>query len=83
MVDAKEAPEGFYAVSKSDVSKSDVNTTNFCTKCDARKLCCENKDNWCMKNRCMSGEVISKIDGKTYSRKDKESVVFKLIDKLF
>lgn len=75
MVDAKEAPEGFYAV-----SKADVHTPNVCTKCDARALCCENKDNWCMKNRCMSDEVISKIDGKTYSRKDKESVVFKLID---
>lgn len=75
MVDAKEAPEGFYAV-----SKSDVHTPNICTSCDARPLCTANKDNWCMENRCMSGEVISVKDGKTYRRRDNESVVFKLIN---
>ena len=74
-VDINEAPEGFYAMLKT------YKGYNICNDCDARKLCIENKDEWCRKNRCMSIEVISD-DGKTFTRKDGKSVIFKkLIDK--
>lgn len=72
MVDCNEAPDGFVAV-----SKNDANTSNACNSCDARQLCIENKDDWCLHNRCMSYEVIAFKDGNLYGRKDKQSVIFK------
>jgi hypothetical protein len=71
-IDIKEAPGGFYAV-----SKSEAQTPNVCNSCDAKSLCVENKDNWCLINRCMSFEIVSNSDNKIYCRKDKQSVYFK------
>ena len=71
-VDKNEAPIGFYATLKVDKGY------NICRDCDARELCCENKNNWCKINRCMSHEVTYSDDGKTYTRKDGKSVIFKL-----
>lgn len=68
-VNKNEAPEGFYATLK--VWRG----YNICRDCDARKLCQENKDNWCLKNRCMSYSL-QNSDG-TYDRKDGKSVIFK------
>jgi len=70
-VDANEAPEGFYAVSKDEAT-----TPNICRSCDARALCVKNEDHWCLKNRCMSDEI--EYEGKTYARKDGQSVIFKM-----
>lgn len=70
-VDVNEAPKGFYAEPKV------WRDYNVCRDCDARKLCQENKDNWCLENRCMSYEIVAFKDGKTYSRKDGQSVIFK------
>jgi hypothetical protein len=53
LLDINEAPPGYHAVLKSQAP-----TPNPCDSCDARQLCIENKDNWCMKHRCMSQEVI-------------------------
>lgn len=69
-IDVNEAPEGFYAASKIKAP-----TPNVCSSCDARTLCQENKDDWCLKNRCMSYDIIA--TGKTYSRVDKQSVFFR------
>ena len=71
-VNKAEAPAGFYAV-----SKSEAGTLNVCDSCDARKLCQANVDDWCLENRCMSHGVIAFKDGKTYERKDGQSVYFK------
>lgn len=70
-VDKNEAPVGFFAELK--VYKG----YNICRDCDARKLCQENKDNWCRENMCMGYDVTSLIDGKTYGRKDGKPVIFK------
>ena len=56
-----EAPEGFI-----NLEKKYVETPNVCNSCDARKLCVENKDNWCLNNSCMS-----------FKRKDGIGVIFK------
>jgi len=71
-LDPNEAPCGFHAV-----LKADFKIPNACDACDARKLCQDNTDDWCLKNRCMSYEIIAFKDGKTYSRNDKQSVLFK------
>ena len=73
-VNPNEAPEGFYAILKSDVI-----TNNVCESCDARKLCCDNLDNWCTKNPCMSYPM---LNIRAAGRKDNCSVIFKLINKL-
>lgn len=73
-INENEAPQGFYAVSKDAAT-----TSNVCASCDARALCIRNENDWALNNRCMSYEVTA--DGKTYSRIDKMSVIFKL--KLF
>ena len=65
-LDKSEAPAEFYAALK---SKSP--TENSCMDCDARKLCCDNIDGWCFKNRCSA-----------YARKDGCSVYYKRIDKI-
>ena len=70
-----EAPEGFYAVLKSSVNKTIH--PNVCRLCDARKLCCKNKDDWCLLNRCMSFEITAFKDNQTYSRTDGCSVFFR------
>ena len=72
-VNRKEAPEGFYATLKT------YKGYNICNDCDARQLCVENHNQWCFKNRCMSYEVTSNIDGKVYKRNDGKSVIFKRI----
>ena len=69
-VDKSEAPDGFYAELK--VWKG----YNICRDCESRKLCQENKDDWCMKNRCMESEVITNA-GRIIKRKDGKSVIFK------
>ncbi|WP_436463133.1 hypothetical protein [Acinetobacter seifertii] len=74
-INKHEAPSGFYAVLKSSVNKAIH--PNVCTLCDARKLCCENKDDWCLLNRCMSHEITAFKDNKTYSRSDDCSVFFR------
>ena len=74
-INTNEAPEGFYAVLKSSVNREQ--TPNVCAICDARKLCAENKEGWCLENRCMSSGVVAFKDGKTYSRKDGASVFFR------
>lgn len=75
MVDKNEAPNGFYAVAKKDIQASNV-----CNVCDAKKLCQVNENDWCLKNRCMSYGIISFKDGKTYKRNDGQSVIFKCIN---
>lgn len=74
-INLNEAPKGFYAVLKSTVNRE--TTPNVCTVCDARSLCVENKDDWCLKNRCMGYEIKAFLDGNTYSREDKCSVFFR------
>ncbi len=71
-IDAKEAPEGFFAVGKDTTS-----APNACNSCDARSLCQDNEDNWCLKNRCMAYEITAFVDGQTYKRNDGKSVIFK------
>lgn len=70
-VDRNDAPVGFFAELK--VYKG----YNICRDCEARKLCQENKDDWCLKNRCMSYDIVANKDRKTYGRKDGKSVIFK------
>lgn len=72
-VDINEAPEGFYAVLKVDKGY------NICNDCDARKLCQQNENDWCLINRCMGYDIVADKDGKTYGRADKKSVIFKKI----
>ena len=71
-LNANEAPIGFYAV-----DKKEAKTPNVCNSCDARQLCKENKNDWCLNNRCMSYEVTAFKDGKVYKRNDNSSVFFK------
>jgi len=71
-VDKNEAPDGFYAVAKNKAI-----TPNICNSCDAKSLCNKNENDWCLKNRCMSYEMVAFKDGKTYGRKDRKSVYFK------
>lgn len=71
-VDLFEAPTGFYAISKEKAT-----TPNVCNSCDAKLLCQENQDDWCLKNRCISGEIIAFKDRKIYKRKDGNPVIFK------
>lgn len=66
----EDAPDGFYAI-----SKDSVGSQNACNHCDAIALCQENKNDWCVENRCLSYD----IDGKTYGRRDNKSVIFKKI----
>lgn len=70
-VDRREAPDGFFAVSKDRAT-----TANACASCDARNLCQKNEDNWCLKNRCMSYLIVA-ADGTEHQRRDKQSVIFK------
>ena len=72
-VNPNEAPEGFYAMSKSEVT-----TSNICASCDARDLCWKNKG-WCAKHPCMPSNYLSPT---VKPRVDNCSVVFKLINKL-
>lgn len=71
-VDASEAPAGFYAAPKSEAKPGE----NICNSCDARRLCQENADDWCLKNRCMSFPIVA-ANGITYQRQDGRSVIFK------
>jgi len=61
-------PEGFTILSKDNLPGrfGAQRNENVCNWCDARKLCQENKDNWCVKYTCMG-----------YARNDGQSVVFK------
>ena len=69
--DPNEAPDGYYAVLKSDFDTA----KNFCDFCDQRKQCCDNKtDSPIPKHRCMEDTVITD-DGREIYRKDKCSVL--------
>jgi len=70
-------PIGFYAlpIKKIIERKGDRKNENICNFCDARKLCIENKDNWCQKNRCMPHDVL--ISAGTIIKGRNEQVVFK------
>lgn len=71
-----EAPEGYVAVLKSDVSRS--TTGNICCSCDWRKECARSETDFELKeHRCMSYGVISLKTGSEISRSDGCSVVFK------
>lgn len=75
IINAQEAPQGFYAVLKSSFPKDQG---NLCQFCDFREIC--KTDDWDTQNsnnRCMSYPIISFKTGKTIERKDGCSVVFK------
>jgi hypothetical protein len=72
-VNRHEAPQGFYAVCKSHAT-----TPNVCASCDARRLCQENADGWCIKNRCMGYAVVLN-DGTQVQRADGCGVFFKRV----
>jgi hypothetical protein len=81
-VNSKEAPEGYYALSKSEIPerKASRSHENFCNFCDWRKYCCDNNINLSTNNqRCMSTPVYIADTGKTIKRSDGCSVVFKRI----
>jgi hypothetical protein len=73
-LDRNEAPQGFYAV-----DKKEAKTPNVCNSCDAKSLCQKNENDWCLKNRCMSYEMVAFKDGKTYKRNDGRCVIFKQV----
>lgn len=74
--DPTEAPDGFYAVPKAYLRNRDQ---NICRQCDWRAQCNDPKtDLLAHGHRCMSNAVVSNLDGKTYRRSDRCSVVFKL-----
>jgi hypothetical protein len=71
----EEAPEGYYAVPKPAFN---CRTGNVCNKCDWRPLCQNVKTDFVKYgHRCMPNAVTSAVDGKTYQRDDKCSVIFK------
>ena len=67
----KEAPAGYRAA-----LKENAKTANACDSCDARKLCVENKKDWCVLNRCMADALILDRDGTEIRREDACSVYF-------
>ncbi|MGL5002120.1 MAG: hypothetical protein ACRDAM_04210, partial [Casimicrobium sp.] len=69
VLDPNEAPEGFYAVPKSDVVAESLG--NICRACDWRSACNG------FEHRCMPYTVISASDGRELKRQDGCSVVFK------
>lgn len=69
VLDPNEAPEGFFAVLKSDVATDSLG--NICRACDWRSACNG------LQHRCMSYTVISRTDGRELKRLDGCSVVFK------
>jgi hypothetical protein len=73
----KEAPAGFYAVPK---DQAKVDDSNICRQCDWRPQCNNPETDFLAQgHRCMAVHVVAFRDGKTYSRKDGCSVVFKRI----
>lgn len=76
LLNPNEAPEGYVAILKSDVSRS--TTGNICCSCDWRKECASSETDFELKeHRCMSYGVISLKTGLEISRSDECSVVFK------
>ncbi len=72
MVDANEAPKGFFALLKSEVKG------NPCKSCDWREICLDHDtDLLAYGHRCMSYAIIANRNGETYCRRDKQSVIFK------
>jgi len=71
-VNINNAPDGFYAT-----LKAYARTPNICASCDARPICQTANNDWYIKYRCMSDPMLSTIDGKTYSRPDGKSVMYK------
>ena len=69
ILDPDDAPAGFLAVLKSDVTTADLG--NICRACDWRSACNG------LEHRCMPYTVISRIDGRKLKRQDGCSVVFK------
>lgn len=73
----KEAPEGYYAMPKPEY---DHRTGNICKQCDWRPNCQNVKTDFVKYgHRCMANAVTSAVDGKTYQREDKCSVIFKKV----
>ncbi|MEZ8028576.1 hypothetical protein [Enterovibrio norvegicus] len=76
----KEAPEGFYAVLKSDFTNPTGDYPNLCTHCDWRQECCDPKTDLLKSNhRCMSNPLLT-ANGDKVERNDGRSVVFKRIE---
>lgn len=69
VLDPNEAPEGFFAVLKSEVATERLG--NICRACDWRSDCNG------FEHRCMPYTVISSRDGRELKRQDGCSVVFK------
>lgn len=70
-----DAPEGYYAVLKADISPDG---SNICRCCDWRKTCQQEDTDFRNPNhRCM-GYAIVTPDGQTVERRDGRSVVFKI-----
>lgn len=75
-VDPSEAPNGYYAVLKSSVVTAKLG--NICRACDWRSECQKtDTDFGCSSHRCMDYPVVLASDGRTISRNDGCSVVFK------
>ncbi|USD35637.1 MULTISPECIES: hypothetical protein [Vibrio] len=79
-IDANEAPTGFYAVLKSELTNPTGDYPNICTHCDWRKQCCDPKTDLRLNiHRCMSDPLITE-SGDKVERNDGCSVVFKRIE---
>lgn len=77
MIDTTEAPEGYYAVLKSEVST--LSLGNICRACDWRTDCQKSETNFSLHNhRCMDYPIVSFKNQAVIERNDKCSVVFKL-----
>lgn len=75
-LDPNEAPDGFYAVPKSEVKKP--SGENICRSCDWRPVCQRPGTDFSKPNhRCMSTPVILASTGAVVARNDGCSVVFK------
>jgi len=71
-----EAPEGYYAILKSDIAK--MRTDNICRACDWRTTCQKDDTNFTQHNhRCMDQIIIHEKTGNEIFRYDGCSVVFK------
>lgn len=76
ILDHKEAPDGYYAVLKSEAKPQDGG--NICRACDWRQLCQSRDTDFTRpEHRCMDYAVIVRADGREVCRKDGCSVVFK------
>jgi hypothetical protein len=71
-----EAPSGFYAVLKSDITRQ--SSANICNSCDWRVQCNDPNTDFTKNNhRCMSYGIIHAKTGNVIKRNDGCGVVFK------